>query len=91
MSDLPNSPNGANYYVKTKNTSQAMTSLRDRVRLAAKQIESDIIMEALEQHRWNRRRTAEALRISYRSLMYKMKGCNLRDEPGSPQHCELKG
>jgi len=55
-------------------------SLRERVRQATRQVESEIILEALEQHRWNRRRTAEALRISYRLLMYKMKSCNLRDE-----------
>jgi DNA-binding NtrC family response regulator len=55
-------------------------SLRERVRQATRQIESEIILEALEQHRWNRRRTAEALRISYRLLMYKMKSCNLRNE-----------
>jgi DNA-binding NtrC family response regulator len=55
-------------------------SLRERVRQASKQIESEIILETLEQHRWNRRRTAEALRISYRLLMYKMKSGNLRDE-----------
>jgi transcriptional regulator with PAS, ATPase and Fis domain len=36
-------------------------------------------MEALNRHRWNRRRTAVALQISYRSLMYKMKRGNLRD------------
>jgi len=54
-------------------------SLRIRVRHAARQVESNIIREALEQHHWNRRRTAEALKISYRSLMYKMKICNLRD------------
>ena len=60
----------------------AEISLRDRVRQASRQFESEIILEALEKHRWNRRRTAEALRISYRLLMYKMKSCNLRD--GSP-------
>jgi transcriptional regulator with PAS, ATPase and Fis domain len=54
-------------------------SLRVRVRHAMRQVESEIIREALEQHRWNRRRVAEALKISYRSLMYKMKTCNLRD------------
>ncbi len=56
------------------------SSLRERVRQATRQIESEIILEALQQHRWNRRRTAETLRISYRLLMYKMKSCNLRDE-----------
>jgi len=55
-------------------------SLRDRVRQATREIESQIILEALEQHRWNRRRAAETLRISYRLLMYKMKSCNLRAE-----------
>lgn len=58
-------------------------SLRERVRLAAKRVESEIIIEALERHRWNRRRAAEALCISYRSLMYKMKTCDLRGEPGT--------
>jgi DNA-binding NtrC family response regulator len=61
--------------------SVAAPSLRERVRQATRRIESEIILEALEQNRWNRRRTAEALRISYRLLMYKMKSCNLRNEP----------
>jgi DNA-binding NtrC family response regulator len=60
-------------------------SLRERVRQATRQIESEIILETLERHRWNRRRTAEALRISYRLLMYKMKSCNLRDDSPEPQ------
>lgn len=54
-------------------------SLRVRVRHATMQVESEIIRQTLEQYRWNRRRAAEALKISYRSLMYKMKTCNLRD------------
>jgi DNA-binding NtrC family response regulator len=64
----------------TTGTASGAASLRERVRQATRQIESAIILEALQQHRWNRRRTAEALRISYRLLMYKMKSCNLRDE-----------
>jgi len=55
------------------------SSLRERVRQAAIKTESEIIREALDRHRWNRRKTAEALGISYRSLMYKMKNGNLRD------------
>jgi DNA-binding NtrC family response regulator len=58
----------------------ARTSLRARVRQAIVSTESEIIREMLERHRWNRRKTAEALQISYRSLMYKMKHCNLRDD-----------
>jgi DNA-binding NtrC family response regulator len=56
-------------------------SLCERVRQAARQLESEISIEALEQHRRNRRRAAEPLKISYRSLMYKMKSCNLRNDP----------
>jgi DNA-binding NtrC family response regulator len=64
---------------KNDQLNHSADSLRIRVRHAARQIESKIIREALEQHQWNRRRTAQALKISYRSLMYKMKTCNLRD------------
>jgi transcriptional regulator with PAS, ATPase and Fis domain len=56
-------------------------SLCERVRQAARQLESEIIIEALEQHRWNRRFAAESLMISYQSLMYKMKSCNLPNDP----------
>ena len=59
------------------------TSLRAVAREAARQMESRIILEVLAKHHWNRRRTAEELRISYRSLMYKMKYCKLRDTDGS--------
>ena len=78
MSSSPQEPETAAGTANGKSLSAP--SLRERVRQATKQIESEIILEALEQHRWNRRRTAEALRISYRLLMYKMKSCNLRDQ-----------
>lgn len=77
MSSVPQAGTGAG---SANANSLISPSLRERVRQATKQIESEIILETLEQHRWNRRRTAEALRISYRLLMYKMKSCNLRDE-----------
>ena len=69
-----------NQKASTPTDTQTGNSLREKVREATRQIESELILEALEQHRWNRRRTAEALRISYRLLMYKMKSCNLRTE-----------
>lgn len=79
MSGLPGSEmNGAGH---RQGDSPSEASLRERVRDATRRIEAEIIMEALERHRWNRRRTAEALRISYRLLMYKMRNCNLRDIP----------
>jgi len=80
MPALPNSPQSPNDDVKSGLRPSARDSLRETVRQAARQIESQIIMDALQKHRWNRRRTAEALKISYRSLMYKMKNGNLRHE-----------
>lgn len=52
---------------------EIVMSLRERVRSAAQEIESQIILETLEKHHWNRRKTAETLQISYRLLMLKMK------------------
>ena len=78
--DFPEDMNTATDHTRINEESAVRTSLRERVRQAAMRTESEIIKEALERHRWNRRKTAEALRISYRSLMYKMKHCNLRDD-----------
>jgi two-component system response regulator AtoC len=56
-------------------------SLKQQVKGAAQKLESEIILRTLERHHWNRRRAAKTLQISYRSLLYKMKTCNLRIEP----------
>jgi DNA-binding NtrC family response regulator len=53
-------------------------ALKEQVRRAARQLESELILRSLKRHAWNRRRTAETLKISYRSLLYKMKNCNIR-------------
>jgi DNA-binding NtrC family response regulator len=53
-------------------------ALKERVKRAARRLESELIIRSLERHGWNRRRTAETLKISYRSLLYKMKDCNIR-------------
>jgi two-component system, NtrC family, response regulator AtoC len=55
--------------------------LKEQVKRASQRLESEIILRTLERHRWNRRRAAESLHISYRSLLYKMKSCNLRIQP----------
>jgi DNA-binding NtrC family response regulator len=78
MSTTPQAPRPST--ASAKPISLVSPSLRERVKEATRQIESEIILETLEQNRWNRRRTAKALRISYRLLMYKMKSGNLRDE-----------
>lgn len=48
-------------------------SLKSIVRHAVKDLERNIILRTLEANRWNRRRAARALRISYAALLYKMR------------------
>jgi DNA-binding NtrC family response regulator len=63
---------------RSSETRQGIVSLKDQVRQASKKLESEIILKTLERHRWNRRRAAQVLNISYRSLLYKMKHCEIR-------------
>jgi two-component system response regulator AtoC len=48
-------------------------SLKQVTRSATRELERKVILDSLSTHRWNRKRTAQALRISYRALLYKMK------------------
>jgi two-component system response regulator AtoC len=49
-------------------------ALKEITRAAVRDVERDVILKTLEANGWNRRRAARALSISYRALMYKMKG-----------------
>jgi two-component system response regulator AtoC len=40
---------------------------------AIREVERNVILEALRANKWNRRSTAEALKISYRALIYKIR------------------
>jgi two-component system, NtrC family, response regulator AtoC len=82
MSTLPRTP--GDRMTSGNDGSTGSGSFRERVRQTMREVESQIILEALEKHRWNRRRAAESLQISYRLLMYKMKSCNLRDMSQGP-------
>ena len=44
---------------------------------ARRELERSVILKALETYNWNRRKTAEALRISYRTLLYKVREAGL--------------
>lgn len=48
-------------------------SLKVAARAASKQAERALILQALERTRWNRKRAARELQISYKSLLYKIK------------------
>lgn len=55
------------------NPPRAVPRLKDVARRAAQAAERQFIMEVLAENRWNRRRTAQILQISYRTLLYKIK------------------
>jgi DNA-binding NtrC family response regulator len=48
-------------------------SLGELTRVAMQEMEGRIILDSLRANQWNRKRTARALKISYRSLLYKLK------------------
>lgn len=44
---------------------------------AIRDMERSVLLEALRAHQWNRRKTAQTLKISYRALMYKIRNAGL--------------
>lgn len=55
----------------------ARLPLRIQTQRAVRVLERQIILRALNEHRWNRRKTAQSLDISYRALLYKIKDAGL--------------
>jgi len=53
-------------------------SLKQAARAASREAEKELILRALTRTRWNRRRAAQDLQISYKALLYKLKqiGCS---------------
>jgi two-component system response regulator AtoC len=52
-------------------------SLKTAARAASRKAERELILQALERTRWNRKRAAQELQISYKSLLYKLKQIGL--------------
>lgn len=48
-------------------------SLKAASKAASREAEKELILEALTRTRWNRRRAAQELQISYKALLYKLK------------------
>lgn len=46
-------------------------------RQAVRDLERKIILSVLEENRWNRKRAASELKISYRALLYKIRQAGL--------------
>ncbi len=58
--------------------------LKKVTRQAVHDLERKIILSVLEANRWNRKRTASALKISYRALLYKIRRAGLPRKRGMP-------
>lgn len=54
-------------------------SLKAAAKAASREAERELILRALERTRWNRKRAARELQISYKSLLYKLKQIGLQD------------
>jgi DNA-binding NtrC family response regulator len=54
-------------------------SLKAAARAASREAERHLILEALGRTRWNRKRAAQELQISYKSLLYKLKQIGMPD------------
>jgi two-component system response regulator AtoC len=57
-----------------------MASLKDAARIAAQQVERDLILESLRRMRWNRKETAKLLGVSYKTLLAKIRENGLDNE-----------
>lgn len=54
-------------------------SLKVAARAASREAERELILKALARTRWNRKRAAQDLQISYKSLLYKLKQIGLEE------------
>jgi len=54
-------------------------SLKAASRAASREAERELILKALAHTRWNRKRAAQELQISYKSLLYKLKQIGFED------------
>jgi DNA-binding NtrC family response regulator len=54
-------------------------SLKEAARAASHQAERELILKTLQRTRWNRKRAALELQISYKALLYKLKQIGMED------------
>jgi len=54
-------------------------SLKEAARAASRHAERELILKTLARTRWNRKRAAQELRISYKALLYKLKDIGLNE------------
>jgi len=73
----PSSYSGSKTIVRANANPLGTLPLKEIAKEAVRDRERSMILETLRANQWNRRRTAEALRISYRTLIYKIRAAGL--------------
>jgi len=63
--------------MRTAEGSEAPIALKRMAKDAIRKLERNVILETLRANQWNRRKTAAALKISYRALIYKIRDTGL--------------
>jgi two-component system, NtrC family, response regulator AtoC len=69
-------------------TAESRLPLRSIAKDAIRELERNVILEALRNNQWNRRKTAQALKISYRALIYKIRDAGLISRRPAVVQCE---
>jgi two-component system response regulator AtoC len=62
-----------------RGTNGERISLKQASRAASREAEKELILRVLQRTRWNRRRAAQELQISYKALLYKLKQIGYQD------------
>ena len=76
---------GRQRFISTRPASVAgEVPLKRIAKAAIQELERKVILESLRQHQWNRRKTAAALKISYRALIYKIRDAGLTSRRPRP-------
>jgi two-component system, NtrC family, response regulator AtoC len=62
---------------RNRSADGGVVPLKNLAKEAIKEMERNVILEALRANQWNRRKTAQSLKISYRALIYKIQDAGL--------------
>jgi two-component system, NtrC family, response regulator AtoC len=65
--------NGNGHDANTSHANGEKVSLKEAAKAASREAEKELILRVLTRTRWNRRRAAQELQISYKALLYKLK------------------
>ncbi len=74
---MEDQPHKKKVSARSKTADGGVVPLKHLAKEAIKEMERNVILEALRANQWNRRKTAQTLKISYRALIYKIQDAGL--------------